>query len=348
VGIANICTSKDAQAKIPFRILAKALAPVAKINRSELRIDFQGIAEIEFKSADRPDNLRGFGLDYLVIDEAAYVPEETWADVLRPAIADKKGKLVAVGTPKGKNWFYHLWVRGQDSQYPDYESWKFPTWSNPYIDESEIEELRKTLPERVFKQEVEAEFLDDAGGVFRSVRQCIKPYELPAEPTGSVFLGVDLAKYEDFTVLAAVDTTGKLVYFDRFNNLDWEIQKSRIVSAAKKYNARVIVDSTGVGDPIYEDLRRQGLSVEGFRFTNTTKENLINNLSIKIEQQEIFFPDIPELINELSMYQYEITRAGNVRMNAPPGYHDDCVIALALAVWGLSKPRSFSFTEDIL
>lgn len=332
------------QARIAFDLIKRHWPKLAvNINRSELFIEFPNGGRIDFKSADRPDNLRGFGLHFLVIDEAAFVAEETWNDVLRPALADKKGRLVAIGTPKGKNWFYHLWVRGQDSQYPDYESWKFPTHMNPYIPKEELEELKRTLPERVYKQEILAEFLEESGGVFRNVQRCVKRYELPAEPAGSVFLGVDLAKYEDFTVLVAVDTTGKVIYFDRFNQLDWGVQKSRIVDVTQKYNARVIVDSTGVGDPIFEDLRRSGLDVEGYKFTNTTKENLINNLSIKIERQEVTFPNIPELINELSIYQYEITKNGHVRMNAPPGYHDDCVIALALAIWGMDDYEEIFF-----
>lgn len=337
------------QAKIAFRMLERALPPkLTKVNKSELRIEFLNLAVFEFKSAERPDNLRGFGLEYLVIDEAAFIDEVVWEDVLRPALADKHGKLLAIGTPKGKNWFYQLWLRGQDPNFPDYASWQMPTWVNPWIPRSEIDELRRTLPERVFQQEIEAMFLEDAGGVFRNVEQVVQPYKVPIQPSGQVVIGVDLAKYEDFTVLIAMDELGRVVDFDRFNKLDWEIQKNRIRAMADRYKAKVIIDSTGVGDPIYEDLRKLGLRVEGYKFTLESKERLINNLAVRIENREITIPNIPELIKELKIFQYELTKSGRVHLSAPAGFHDDCVVALALAAWATSKPSKFATAKPFL
>lgn len=319
------------QSKIAFRLVMRYFDKIVKrANRSDLIIEFEQSGSVEFKSADRPDNLRGFGIDFLVVDEAGYVTGETWEDVLRPALADKKGHLIAIGTPKGKNWFYYLYLRGLDKEQPKYESWQLPTWDNPYINAEEIEELRETLPERVFRQEIEAEALDDTGGVFRSVRENIQ--NTFREPKNeSYYIGVDLAKYTDFTVIVVMAENGDVVHFDRFNQLDWSLQKERIKQVANKYAGKILIDSTGVGDPIYEELRGAGLNIEGFRFTNTNKENLINKLSIAIEQNEIHYPEIPELINELEVFEYKTTNAGNVTMNAPTGFHDDCVIALALA-----------------
>ncbi len=95
-------------------------------------------------------------------------------------------------------------------------------------------------------------------------------------------------------------------------------------------------DSTGVGDPIYEDLNKE-IWIESVKFTNQIKQNIINNLSLGIEQRKLTIPNIPVLINELLIYQYDITATGKVRMSAPAGHHDDCVISLALAYWGLSN-----------
>lgn len=323
------------QAKIAFRVLVAALPnSVVNINRSELRIQFLDIAEFEFKTAERPDNLRGFGLDYVVIDEAGYIADDVWEAVIRPALADRQGKLLAIGTPRGKNWFYRLWLKGQERNQTECQSWQMPSWGNPFLPKAEIEMLKATLPERIWKQEIEAVFLDNAGGVFRNVEAVVQSYALPAQPQGRVIVGVDLAKYEDFTVLVAMDERGRVIDFDRFNQLDWEIQKARIKNMARKYNATLVLDSTGVGDPIYEDLRMMGLSVEGYKFTNESKERLINNLAIQIENRKILLPNIPELISELQAFEYEILPSGMVRFGAPTGYHDDCVIALALATWG--------------
>ena len=148
-------------------------------------------------------------------------------------------------------------------------------------------------------------------------------------------MGGDLAKLEDFTVLAFWIMDGHLCAFDRFNQIDWVFQRKRIVQLAQQYNARLLIDSSGVGDPVCDELHRENVRVEGYKFTNATKKDLIENLSMMIENEQISTPNIPELINELKLYGYKTTPSGNVQYGAPEGYHDDCVIALALAAWQL-------------
>jgi len=325
------------QAAIGFKMIKNSFPDLIKnANSASLKIILHNNAKIEFRSAERPDNLRGEGLGWVTIDEAAFMSEEAWYEALRPALSDRKGQLLAIGTPKGKNWFYHLWINGQDREQEDFDSWQMSTYQNPYIDPAEIDALKRSLPERVFRQEILAEFLDDTGGVFRYVDENIRPYSLPTTAEGLVTLGVDLAKYEDFTVLIGIDGSGKVVYFDRFNQIDWALQKRRIIEAARSMAAKVVIDSTGIGDPIFEDLSRE-IWVEGIKFTSSSKTNIINNLAMRIEQHDITYPNIPELIYELKLYQYDLTPTGKLKMNAPAGKHDDCVIALALAAWGNSS-----------
>ena len=107
------------------------------------------------------------------------------------------------------------------------------------------------------------------------------------------------------------------------------------------------MDSTGVGDPILEQALKAGIKAEGFQFTNTTKQQLIEYLAVQLEQRKITFPYIPELIHELELFQYEMTRAGNIRYSAPQGYHDDCVIALALACWDMNVNFLPSMAKDV-
>lgn len=325
------------QAAIGFKMIKNSFPDLIKnANSAQLKITLNNGALIEFRSAERPDNLRGEGLGWATIDEAAFMSEEAWYEALRPALSDRKGQLLAIGTPKGKNWFYRLWVNGQDREQKDYESWQMSTYHNPYIDPAELESLKANLPERVFRQEILAEFIDDTGGVFRCIEENIRPYQLPTTAEGLVTLGVDLAKYEDFTVLIGIDGVGKVVYFDRFNQIDWALQKRRIIEAARSMAAKVVIDSTGIGDPIFEDLSRE-IWVEGVKFTSSSKTNIINNLAMRIEQNDITYPNIPEMINELKLYQYDLTPTGKLKMSAPAGMHDDCVIALALAAWGSSS-----------
>jgi len=308
---------------------------IKSVNKSEKYIELVNESTIWIKSGDNPDTLRGEGIDLVIVDEAAMVKKDVWEEALRPALADKQGKGIFISTPKGHNWFFDMWTRGQDPEFPDYESWSFPTAANPYIDPKEIDEARRTLPEMIYRQEFLAEFLDEIGAVFRGVEGCIKG-ELSPEPVhgDEYVMGVDVAKYVDFTVLCVLNQRGELVDFERFNQIDWSFQKQRIIAKAEKYNARVILDSTGVGDPIFEDMRNYGLNVEGYKFTNESKKQLVEGLSIAIEQNQISYPDIPVLTNELRIFGFEISATGAIKYNAPPGYHDDCVISLALATYG--------------
>lgn len=323
------------QSRIAFRILTSNFkAAIANATKNPMEICWKSGGITQFNSADQPDNLRGEGVSFMVVDEAAMIPEEVWTEVLRPTLSDRQGRAIIVSTPKGMNWFHTLWVRGQDPEFPQYESWQFPTSSNPYILPEEIEEVQGTLPSDAFRQEYLAEFLEDGAGVFRGIKQCIKGELEEPKPGGEYVIGWDVAKHADFSVMICLDIKRKhVVAFDRFNQVDYSLQLNRLETMAKKYKAHVLMDSTGVGDPLLEQVRQRGIAVDGYSFTNTSKQQLIQNLAVMIERQEISYPDIKVLIHELMIYQYEITKAGNLRYNAPDGYHDDTVIALALAAW---------------
>ena len=307
-----------------------------------MQINWHNGSVTKFNSTESGDTLRGDSVHMLVIDEASMVDEEVWTNVLRPMLSDTDGRAIIISTPKGINsWFHTLYTRGQDPEYPDYASFKFPTAANPYIPPTEIEEVRNTLPSDVFKQEYLAEFLEDGGQVFRNVMSCVKgELEEPIHGTDYV-VAWDIAKYSDFSAVTVIASNrGHVAGYDRFNRIDYTEQVKRVEAMARKYNnARVILDSTGVGDPILEAMKATGLIVEGYQFTNTSKQQLIEHLAVLIEKQEITFPNIKVLINELMSYQYEITRAGNMRYNAPSGMHDDTVISLALAAWLVRHKR---------
>lgn len=322
---------------------------VKKLSQVEMRMELISGGAIEIRSADNPENLRGEGIKSLVIDEAARVQPEAWQEVLRPSLSDTGGRALFISTPKGRNFFFDLWTKGQDPLQGVYQSWKYPSWDNPKIPQSDIAQARESLPSDVFKQEYEGEFLEDSAGVFRNIKACIRgDLERPVDGK-RYYGGLDLARLTDFTVLAIIDDDNHLCFFDRFNKIDWTFQKARIIEAVKAYNAKLCVDATGVGDPIVEDLRREGLKVEPFKFTSDSKNDLIQSLAIAFEQGKISIPPIKELVNELMIFEYEIGKTGNVRYSAPTGYHDDCVVGLALANWAAAKPRKmglFNYFRD--
>lgn len=171
------------------RFMAKPLGAVAHESTRTLRMPNQGF--ISFKSADNPDNLRGEGLDFLVMDEADFVPRRVWEEVLRPALADRKGKAVIISTPNVEGgWFHEMVQRGQQDD-PEVKSWQLPSWTNPHLDGSEIDAARASLPAIVFRREFGAEFVSAAGALLR--REWLKLSEAPQLHELEVSVGVDLA-----------------------------------------------------------------------------------------------------------------------------------------------------------
>jgi terminase large subunit-like protein len=302
-----------------------------------------GLSEIRGKSADNPISLLGEGLDWLVVDEASRLKPSIWQSHLSQRLIDRKGWALLISTPKGKGYFYELFRRGQGND-PEFKSWNYPSWSNPLLDKEAIERERARLPERVFRQEYGAEFLEGSGSVFRNVRECAKAdWQRDPYVRERYYAGLDLAKIEDYTVLVIVDRDLRVQFVDRFNRVDWDLQVKRIEAACTKFNkAQLWVDTTGKGEPVYEALCHARLRVEPFLFTSKSKNDLITNLSMLLEAKRVTLPKVelwPEGIDELEAFEYSVTDQGNVRTSAPSGIHDDCVIALALAAWGATRPQ---------
>ena len=323
------------QAKIAYRYFRRIFYKsgiILKENKSELTFDLVLGNRLEFRSAEIPENLRGDAPDHLVLDEAPYMSGDVWFEVLRPALMDSEGTCDFIGTPHGMNWMHELWMLGQSGTDVDWKSWTCSTFDNPYISKKEIQSAISRMPEMVVQQEIYAVPMTDSGMVFRNV-DAVSVLQPKSAILGRKYtLGVDLAKYKDWTVISVKDdATNEQVHLERFNKIDWTLQKRRIIETAVRYNnGQVYVDSTGVGDPIYEDLARAGLNVIPYQLNVTTKKELIDNLVLKLDKQEIKLLDDPVQKGELKSYAYELTSAGRLKTNAPEGQHDDHVIALAL------------------
>ncbi len=300
-------------------------------------------ADIELKSAERSDEgLRGAGLTALLVDEASRVGKDAWEFGLRPSLADKRGKATFISTPKGMNNFYDLWKVGMDGIDEEWASWQFPSVSNPFFPKDEWEKLEKVTPKDLWRQEYLAEFLEDGASIFHGLSDCEGGQLTNQGSDRWVCVGVDLARKLDFTVLVHMDDTGQVISVIRSREMDWSVQRALIKSAKDRHpTARVVIDSSGVGDVIEEDLRKAGVAPQGVK-TNSpvVKTELIENLLIAIESGHIRipseknFPEIGWLWDELRSYTREETGFGHFRYQAPAGKHDDGVIALALAAWG--------------
>ena len=314
--------------------------------KGERRLELENGACVFFRSAEIPRNLRGRGWDLVVVDEAAYVPDAVWYEVLRPALADRRGRGLFLSTPNGaRGWFHAMYLRGEDGHQREVRSWRLPSWQNPLLARAEIAALRRTLPERVFRQEIEVEFLEGEGVVFATIPA--EDYALPRPAEGRVVIGADLAKHEDFTVLVALDESGRLVDFKRMRRIDYTAQAEVIAGMSHRLRAPVYLDATGVGQAVLELVSGRGVEVVPVVFTHEAKRQLVQNLVVAFERRLVVVPaGLEVLMRELASFAARSV-PGGVVYSAPPGLHDDCVVALALAAWALRRPGQPAAYEEV-
>ena len=301
------------------------------------RIQVTGKGEICFKTGEDPDNLYGEDVFAAVMDEYTRQREESWY-ALRSTLTATGGRLRLIGNVNGrKNWGWRL-ARMAEQGKPGMSYTKL-TWREPVgagiMPLSEVEDARAMLPEAVFKELYEAEPSEDGSNPFgcQHIDGCVTGGLSTAAP---IAFGVDLAKSTDYTVVIGLDKSGAVCRFDRWHGVEWGQTEERIAAMVK--GVKTLIDSTGVGDPIVERLKRSSPMCDGFKFTQGSKQQLMEGLAVAIQQRRVRYPD-GEIRKELDLFEYVPTRTG-VTYSAPSGLHDDCVCALALAVACHTKQAS--------
>ena len=197
------------------------------INETELSITFDNGAKIELKGADKPDSLRGVSTTMVVMDEYSYMKENVWGEIIQPTLAETKGNALFVGTPTGvQNHFYDLFVKGQ-SKGGDYKSWQFTTLEGGFISEEEVENAKKNLDKRTFRQEYEASFLTAAN---RAAYNFNRDYHCKVmDKSPRMFWGIDFGVASYMTaILMCENTAGEVYVFDEIG-----LQNSNTFELAK-------------------------------------------------------------------------------------------------------------------
>lgn len=323
-----------------------------KFNQSRMEATI-GRGSVIFRSLDDPDNARSKTAGGIVIDEAGDVKGEAWAEVLRPMLMDTNGWALIGGTPKGRNWFWQECQRAADD--PDCIFFQAPTMGaaivdgalvrtphpleNPHIPWSEIVKLHASMPERSFRQEILAEFIEDGGEVFRNVRPAVGlvPRLGPGEPI--YVAGIDWGREHDYTVVTILDArTQAMVACERWTGLPYEAQIGRIIALFERYRPEIVIaEQNSMGGPIVERLFYEfALPVRPFVTTHQSKVKIIDALALAFERAAVGILDLPWLIGELEAYSVQKTTAvGLPTYGAPDNMHDDGVISLALAWQGV-------------
>jgi len=344
--------------KVKFHVKALKLAGIKFFEDAELKkleVVFPNGSQIVALPAN-PDGIRGFSGD-VILDEVAYFGPQ-WEEIYRavfPIITRKRDfKLIAISTPNGKNdLFYYLWSIAEDN----------PKWFRYSLNiyeavgkglDIDIEELRAGIKsETAWRTEYLVEFIDQLDAILPY--EWIQACELPKEEilinnlnkvVGDIYIGVDIARRNDLTVIAVLEKLGDILYLRRLEILKNKTFKDQfaIIDHYAQYARRLAIDETGLGMQLAEELKQKwGSKIETVYFTAKVKEELAELMRIKFQDRLIRIPEDPDLREDLHSVRKTLTPSGNIKIEgSTKDSHADRFWSLALAIYAASQ-KTFSF-----
>lgn len=320
------------QANKVYESIVKAFAHAPfifkKKDAQKLKIEFYNGSTIQFFSAERYDNIRGFTFDYLVIDEFAFIDEQAWTEVLRATVLVKGKKVLLISTPKGKNHFFSLF--NLDGVNPQYKSFRMTSYDNPKINPQEIDDAKATLPEHVFRQEYLAEFIDGGAALFTGL------IFQDSQPSENNFAGIDVGRADDYTVLTIYNDEGKMFYCERWRQMEWAAIVKNIRDALIDNKVREAdIEVNSIGDAIYDMLKAElsitSVAINPFVTTSKSKQDIVEQLMVANQNKEISVVPKDWLKKEFEMFTYDYNpKTRTIKYSAPNGFHDDGVMSSAI------------------
>ena len=308
---------------------------VAEKNAVEHSLILVNGSEIYIRSYQRCEFIRGLTANTLIIDEAAFIREEDFQAVLRPTLATGGRRAILFSTPRGKNFFYDMCMRGNSVEWPLYRYYYATYRENPIANLSEIEDAKKTLPDKIFRSEYEAEFVSGSLSVFTNVEKCI--YTGIRQPTGVCIAGLDIGRQDDSTALTIM--SGDTVVLQKTWRKDtWSNIINDVVKQLKSYQVRTAwVEINGIGDPVFEMLQKScgslrcSTELQSWLTSNTSKQNAVEKLINDFNEGAIHIPDDKELRLQLDNFEAEYsTKSHSIKYGGRYPVHDDRVLSLAI------------------
>tara|TARA_R110000765_G_scaffold425790_1_gene539607 strand:- start:398 stop:1651 length:1254 start_codon:yes stop_codon:yes gene_type:complete len=324
------------QARKVFSELMDASSSIIQSsNKAELTLKFINGSTVQFLSSERPDSVRGFSFNYMIVDEAAYVNERGFETAILPTLTAIGKKCLIISTPKSKNWFYKYYLRGLDGS-TEYISFRGQSTDNPYIDQSFIAEQRLSLPDDIFRQEYMAEFTDAGSEVFRNVdNACVVSQYINGDKVQRCFVGIDTGLSNDYSVLCIMNETGRVLLLDRLRGENINTIASRFNNILSKFKIEGgYVEENGIGAAMRDLVIPRNRRIRGFTTTQDSKTTIVRTLISDLEAGVIELPAKelePEVYKELSLYTYKLSNNGKLSFTHQNGMHDDFVDAIMLA-----------------
>ena len=331
-----IVSPTDSQVKKIYKQMMLMVNPLIRYIKSstsqagDCEIVFRNGSVILFRSALSDDSLRGYSNTHLILDECAFIKEETWNTILAPSLSVRGKKCFFSSTPKGNNFFARLYNKGFDGD-PKYKSFKLTFHNNPYANLAFIEEQRVQIPDELFRQEYLGEFID-AAGVFRNINDIATLLRTRYLQTDQYYIGVDIAFKKDYTVAVCFNQRMEMVDFIRFNNTDISYLTTTLKAFFTKWMPKKInIESNNQGLPVIQTLRNQGVNnINEFATTAQSKPLIINQLVAAVGKKEVMLLNDNILKSEFNAFTATLSKTGSIKYAAAFG-HDDIVMATAIA-----------------
>lgn len=300
--------------------------------KGDTEIVLHNNSKILFRSAASEDSLRGQSVDYMILDEAAFIKRDTVETILLPMLNVRGKKCLFISTPKGKNYLYEYYLNGQ--KLDKWKSLRFSTYDSPLANKELIQMFKDTLSSKLFQQEVEAEFVDSSS-IFNNISELMILDKLPAPVKGGkYFAGIDVGFINDASVLCILDEWGNMVNYYRWDNIEAPELISEIVKINELWKFhKIIIENNNQGLTIYHDLKRKIHNIEDFNTNQKTKPEIINRLIHLFNMREMKLIKDEYLRIELEAFIFKQNSSGTIKFQAESGFHDDCVMALAIARW---------------
>lgn len=353
------------QSRKIFTDLSSWAAPLLrKCNGATLQLEFINGSKVTFGSAEQRDSLRGFTVrrsGILCVDEAAYINENFFYEVLVPTTNVYKADIFVFSTPKFKQGlFYNLYIKGLTGDNPTLSSFDWTTYDTSiFLSPQILEVYRQQLPKLAFRAEFLGEFIEGEGSVFSDFKRCTGKALL--DPNEELTIGIDWSsgQNQDFTVCSPGQfVNGKIQIDDLlyFNDKNANQTVGMIVNLVDSYvqkgfkQIHLIVEKNSIGavffdilstkideyETQYNDLANWqneiDIRVSTFNTSNASKQRIIKNMIVLFENNQIVIPNNEKLLNELSVFECKISQNGNPIYSAPPGLHDDTILSSAILV----------------
>ena len=296
-----------------------------------MEIEFTNGSKIQFRSAESENSLRGGSVDYMILDEAAFIKKSTFETILEPMLLVRGKKCVFISTPKGKNYLYELYLNGLTHK-TKWISFRFKSKDSPLAKLDFLNEKKESMNEILYRQEYEADFVDSTA-LFNNLDDImiLDPLDTPL-PNDIYYAGIDIGLINDASVLTIINSKGDAVKYYRWQNIKSPDLINEIININSRWNFKSMdIENNNQGLPIYHDLSTKLKNIHQVNTNQKTKPQMINRLVHLFNMKEMLLPKDEYLRLELQSFIFKQSETGSIKFMADSGSHDDCVMSLAIA-----------------